>query len=238
MDANSKSSNSSGFLVYITLIFSFLALTSVSVYAIYSNKANTFQVFNIILPVFATWVGAILAFYFARENFESANMRVLELVKRISQNQRENNDMDTVMRPRNNITCFQIPRGKSEKNVTLFELKARLKGEATRLPVLDGNGVAIYMIHESRIDKYLSSATGRETATLDQFISDQVKTGVDFRSNSGFIIVAEDTGLKTAKRKLEQTSDCQDIFITKNGSDKEPLTGWVSNVRLARSIQL
>ena len=66
-----------------TLIFSASAITVLAVFTIIQRPERTLTIFNIVLPVFASWVGTILAFYFGRENFESANQQVRELVQKI-----------------------------------------------------------------------------------------------------------------------------------------------------------
>jgi len=71
-----------------TLIFSALSITVLAGYAIAKDPTNTMTIFNVILPVFASWVGTILAFYFGRENFESANKQVRELVDRLTPEER------------------------------------------------------------------------------------------------------------------------------------------------------
>src|ERR1043166_7992064 len=42
------------------------------------------DLFTALLPVFATWVGTLLAFYFSKDNFESATKSVTEMANKIS----------------------------------------------------------------------------------------------------------------------------------------------------------
>ncbi len=92
------------------------------------------------------------------------------------------------------------------------------------------------MIHDSAIDKYLASG-GNQEDTLEKFVANQKKAGFDFGVNKGFVVVSEQSTIADAKRKMEETRSCQDIFITKKGTPDEPLTGWVSNVRLAKFLE-
>jgi hypothetical protein len=60
-------------------------LGCVGIGALLINKSNNpdqiDKVFSALVPLFGTWAGTILAFYFARENFDSANQSVQRLVR-------------------------------------------------------------------------------------------------------------------------------------------------------------
>jgi hypothetical protein len=223
-------------LAYVTLMFSALAITALAVVAIVMDHKNAMTIFNIVLPVFASWVGTILAFYFGRENFESANQQVRELVERLTPEQRAQAPVTSVMRSLLNTAFFQIPEGKSDQDVKLSELISKFGANVSRLPIITAENKAKYMIHESSIDKYIASG-GKQEDSLEKFIDTQKKAGFEFGVNKGFIVVSERTTLADAKRKMEETPSCQDIFITKGGSPDEPLTGWISNLRLGKYLE-
>jgi hypothetical protein len=197
---------------------------------------NTMTIFNIILPVMASWVGTILAFYFGRENFESANKQVQEMVQRLTPDQRAKKPVTSIMRAFQNITCFQIPKGKSDKDIGLKELRAKFSQGISRLPIIDADDKPKYIIHESSIDKYIVSG-GKHEDTVEKFITTQREAGFVFGLGKGFVVISEQFTLDAAKKKLKQTPSCQDIFITKEGSIDEPLTGWISNVRLVKFLE-
>ncbi|UCE36703.1 MAG: hypothetical protein JSW00_14480 [Thermoplasmata archaeon] len=239
MAENNKTSNGGTRIVlaYVTIIFSIAAITTLALIAIVSDQANTMTVFNIMLPMFATWVGTILAFYFGRENFESANEQVQKMVDRITPEQRAKAPVTSIMRRLNITTHYQIPKGKDDKDVKLSELKDKLMPiNITRLPIIYSDKKPKYMIHESSIDKYISTG-GKQDDTLEKFVTTQKKEGFEFGLNKGFIVVSEETSLSVAKRKMEEIPPCQDIFITKEGSPDEPLTGWISNIRMGKYLE-
>lgn len=238
MVEKSKTSNGGarGILAYATMVFSAVAITALAVAAIVINSQNAMPIFNIILPVFASWVGTVLAFYFGRENFESANQQVREMVQRLTPEQRAKAPVTSVMRSLFNTAYFQIPEGKSDQGVKLSELIAKFGGNVSRLPVIAADNRPRYMIHESSIDKYIASG-GKQEDTLEKFIDTQKKAGFDFGVNKGFVVVSERTTLADAKRKMEETPSCQDIFITKGGSPDEAVTGWISNMRLGKYLE-
>jgi hypothetical protein len=238
MADKSKTSNGGArsILAYVTLIFSALAITALAVVAIVMDHQNAMTIFNIVLPVFASWVGTILAFYFGRENFESANKQVRELVQRLSPEQLAKALVTTIMRSVDNMVPFLIPAGKGDEDIKLSELNSKFGANVTRLPILDAEKRPKYMIHESSIAKYIA-AGGKYEDSLEKFIGTQKKAGFDFGVNKGFVVVSERTTLADAKRKMEETPFCQDIFITKGGSPEEAVTGWISNSRLGKYLE-
>jgi hypothetical protein len=74
--------------------FSAIALaglaTIVIVGASFTGKPETVKesaqlLVSSLLPVFGTWVGTVLAFYFSKENFEAANRGTIDLVRSVAQ---------------------------------------------------------------------------------------------------------------------------------------------------------
>lgn len=223
-------------LAYGTLIFSGLAITILAVVAILRSPAdNTMTVFNIVLPVMASWVGTILAFYFGRENAEMANQQVREIVQRLTPEQREETSVSSIMRALQNTGYFQIPKGKGDQDIILSEIRSKFSGSISRLPIIDADNKPKYLIHESSVDKYLVSG-GKQEDTLAKFIKTERKAGIGFGLGQGFVVVSEQFTLAVAKQKLDESPSCQDIFVTKEGSAGEPLTGWISNIRLAKYL--
>ena len=238
MAQNGNSSNVKvrGRLAYIVLGFSVVAITILAVYTIYQDPADARNVFNIVLPVFASWVGTILAFYYGRENFESANQEVRRIVERLTPEQISGEPISKHMRPLASMSYFQISGGKGNADYTLAELRKKFGGNITRLPVIDGDKKPKYMIHESSLNKYKDGG-GQDTDTLEAFIAAQEAVGAEYGLNKGFVLVSEATPLGEAKRKMDQTPPCQDIFVTKEGTEDEPLTGWISDRRMAKLLK-
>jgi len=227
------------FVAMYTLIFSGAAIVILAAIAIIIGKpGDTMTIFNICLPVFASWVGTVLAFYFGKANFESANAQVNKLIsQRFSQEDLNKTPLKIVMRPFSDITYFKIPAGKSEKDIVLSDLYVLMNADKNRLPVITSDNKPLYMIHLSTIDAY-TSAGGKLTDTLDQFLNAKRGTESGFGLNEGFIILPENTTIAEAKDQLDKIKICQDIFVTKNGNPTEELSGWLSNTRLARLLQI
>jgi len=212
------------------------AIVVLAFVSIWFKRDNAMTVFNIALPVFASWVGTILAFYFGRENFESANQQVRDLVAQINPEQRSKAPVTTIMRPFSDTSHFKIEDGKTEADIKLSELMSFFKDKVTRLPILDAKGKVKYMLHASGIDKYRVAGHPLED-TLKTFIETQEKAGFQYDLNKGFVVVSKQTSLNVAKRKMEAAAPCQDIFVTGEGGADESPVGWISNLRMAKYLE-
>jgi hypothetical protein len=171
------------YLAYAVLIFSAIAITVLASIAIYVDSGkNTLTILNVVLPVVASWVGTILAFFFGRENYESAT----RLIQELNPEERSGSLVTTIMRRFSDTVHFKIPEGKSDADVTLKDLRAKfVKDTTTRLPVVYSNDSPKYILHASRIDNYLVSG-GKEEDTLEQFIDNRKAVGFEFGLNKGF----------------------------------------------------
>jgi hypothetical protein len=70
------------------LLVSALAITVLAAVAVNPDSSNALTIFNTSQPVFASWVGTVLAFNFGRENFESANSQMRPLISKLSPEER------------------------------------------------------------------------------------------------------------------------------------------------------
>lgn len=225
-----------GSLAYVILVVTIIVIGLLAWYTIKTEPTEARNIFNVVLPVFASWVGTVLAFYFGRENFESASREVQRMAQQRTPEQRAREPVSKHMRPLVSIACFQIPTGKTDADFVLSDLRAKFGGNINRMPVIDENKHPKYMIHESRIIKYID-AGGQNTDTLEVFINAQKNKGIEYGLNKGFVVVSEQTAIGEAKHKMEGSPSCLDIFVTQGGTEKEPLTGWISNTRMSRLFE-
>ncbi len=216
--------------------FAFLVIGVVGVAAI--NKADDpMTVMSALLPVIASWVGTVLAFYFGRENFEAANQQVRELVGQLSPDQRSSQPVRSIMREFGQTTTLQIPEGKKPSDIPLSDLRAKFVGTVSRLLVVDAQNVALYLIHDARLDRYVADGNP-DTDSLQVFLDKEKTAEREYGPGKAFVVVSEETPIREASEKMQAVKTCQDIIVTGNGKPDSPVTGWVSNVRLARFIEM
>ena len=202
-------------------------------------------VFATILPLLASWVGTILAFYFSKENFIAATQSVSDLSKTIA-------GMDKLkaipvrdkMKPISAITFEQVPTG-DESNRKLSDL---LKKYSTteRIIILDDKSVVRFLIYKSMVERYLSRiATGTATPPPGVSIQDlSLKDLLDsdaqmrrlFEQSFGFVPASATLG--DAKQVMDKIDKCNDVFVTQSGSPSEPIIGWITDNTIMENAKI
>lgn len=226
-------------LSWVILIGSLSVITILAIIVIIQSdsKDTTMSIFNMVLPVAASWVGTILAFYFGRQNFESANKQVREMIQQSSTEQRKDIVVTTIMKPFADMTQYKLKVGETENDVTIKDMQKLLEGKVNRLPIVDINGIVQYMIHEASIDKYVAKM-GNDSDTLDVFLVKAKELGFEFGLNKAFVVVKESATLLEANAKMEEYPFARDVFVTRGGTPQEPYIGWISNVRLIKFMEV
>lgn len=198
---------------------------------------NKDKVFSALVPLFGTWVGTILAFYFSRENFESASESLKTAYELTGEQRLRQIPAAKVMLPVAKIKGITLESGKTEKDYPLSAMLDMLVHPVTRVPVLEVNGAAKYVIHQSMLYKYVTEKT-RELKTA--FNLDQA-TLADFVEQPGMrdmitrlAFVSSGEMLAAAKEKMEALGNCQDVFVTETGAASEPVIGWLTNIDIQK----
>lgn len=237
-----------------------IAITTLTVLGAnaYSKSENlagiSTTVFNTLIPLFGTWVGTVLAFYFASKNFEAASKSTQELVGQLGDERLKQILVKDAWIPVSAIDAVQVEPGE-ENTVKVSEIKKRLNNKVTRIPIWNAAKVVRYVIHESMIYKFLAdvheeaadkaakaAAAGEQMPpppdkTLQDFL-DCSLDGVSMKeivSKIGW--VPQTATLADAKAKMEGTPNCQDVFVTNTGAATEPVLGWVTNVDISKKMK-
>lgn len=198
-------------------------------------------VFAAFVPVLASWVGTVLAYYFSRENFESANRSVRQMVGQISPAEKlASVSVASKMIPRQSMDVLVITPDKPENHLRIIaDILAWFdKFKRNRLPVLDEQDRPKYIVHRSMIDKYLTlkmslSVDAQEQLTFRDLLDEDIEMKRMFES--GFTTVSQDSTMADAKTAMEKISDCKDVFVTKSGTKNDPVLGWITELQILES---
>ena len=190
-------------------------------------------VFGAILPLLGTWVGTILAYYFARENFESASRSVREMAKQLTPTEKLKSILikDVMI----NITkAVTFTLDKLEENVKLKPelIDAKLEKEKKeRLPILDKEGRIKYMAHRSLIEKFIVQEVAKEKQADDLTLQDMLNDD-KFKDvlTGSFKTLPETSNLAEAKTLMDKIQICSDVFATEDGTPSSKVLGWVTNI--------
>jgi hypothetical protein len=196
-------------------------------------------VFGALLPLWGTWIGTVLAYYYSKQNFESANASVRQLVDKVtSEKKLDSIKAADVMIVKKDLIAQTIADGQAGR--AAIKLKADgldylAKNNIKRVILLNDKAVAQYAIHREIISLFIATqTTGKalEDLTLDDMFthgSNEIKA--IFTNGMGFI--SKDATLLAAKNIMTQNKSCQDVFVTQTGDAAEPVLGWITNVTIA-----
>ena len=212
-----------------------IGVTSAALLAIWlAGKANRPEmarlVFASILPLFGTWVGTVLAFYFAKENLQAATDSTIRLVGRGD----PATPVSKVMVPRSKIRAHDLSADE-EAGVLLV---ATLLSEMTsagfrRIPIFTAAGAVCYVVHESTIARF-AEAKGKRSGELAEEAFSELLQIADLRVQVEAIgVVDADADLGQARVAMRSVKACNDVFVTKDGRHNDPVVGWLTNTELA-----
>ena len=197
-------------------------------------------VFGAALPLLASWVGTILAYYFSKDNFMAATQSVTQLARTVSGIEKLRSlQVKEKMRTVRDIHLLAVPTGKEEE-VKLADLLVQF-ADVDRLVLVESSASPIvnWLIYKSMIHEYISDVarggalpSGRAVVadlTLQDLISNSPKREL-FKKSFGF--VSERATLAEVKAAMDSIPHCSDIFVTQNGKANEPIIGWITENRI------
>ncbi len=192
-------------------------------------------VFNGTIPLIATWIGTILAFYFQKENLEAATNQVLALSKENLNKVKVENIMINVQ----TMVAQKIDQ-KEDDNVNLHELLAKYKDiEKDRIPIFFKNLSPRLILHTSTInefikDQYKNQAEAEKLTLKD--LTDKYPNKFAYRKPKGFVTISKNSTVEMAMNEMGRVNNCQDVFITDTGTENGKILGWLTNVLINRFL--
>jgi hypothetical protein len=107
-----------------------VGLVVISIAALYwssDRSATTQTIFTSLLPLFGTWVGTVLAFYFARDNLEAATESTLRATGALSLS----DPVATAMIRPGGIRALRVPAGGTADAIKLFDVAKLMQTRAS-----------------------------------------------------------------------------------------------------------
>lgn len=212
------------------------ALTIIIAVAIRADGEEWVQtalaIFTSVLPVFATWVGTVLAFYFTNESFRQAAEATQALTGRKT-------GSEPITRAGTMVGFDAITRleldpaavaaqgaAAAAEAVMLSDIETLFGPTGTnRVVIFDDARHPIFVIRRSEMPPAVA-ATDTVTTYLE--------TGTNRVAAVNFDRVAASTTVADARRLIESRR-VTDLFVTQNGQADEPTIGWVPDENLSRA---
>jgi hypothetical protein len=224
-------------------------IAGLAVVVLCSKQSDTSQldtakyVFASVLPLIASWIGTIMAYYFSKDNFAVATQSVATLTKSLTERLASVAAKDK-MRPLGQMVVQRLTSGQ-EAAYTLAQLALDFKA-VDRAVILTQSDALRYVIHKAMVEKYLASislgthpAPGSKalnTITLKDMFADDPAIEQLITTSVGF--VSENATLADAKARMDSIARCQDIFVTKTGSSADPILGWITDNKIAANSKV
>ena len=207
---------------------------------IFKNTADKGEAINQIsqtlLPLWSTWFGTILAFYFSKQNLAAATESNQMLMKELSERDKQfaSKSVLTVMMPVDEIKTVNIAEHGTYSLSDILGIKEF--APFNRFPVFNAKDdkKLEYMIHRIEMLKYLYNLpktekleeTEKPKKTLNDFLSEmQLQSAL--KDTVGF--VSETANLLDVKKEMDRHEKCEDVFVTKDGKNSSEVIGWISD---------
>lgn len=217
------------------------------------------KAFMAIVPVVSAWVGTVLAFFFSSDAYSKS-------IDKLTDQKLASISVKEAMTPKSAMAYVSLEKGDDGSKVDLrTDLIDRLKPPVTRLPVLDHEGKAKYLIHQSVVYEFVTKRAlegparpgteaeqpageagppvpkeGEVRAALARLSLADLLAQPNMKEmiSKSFAFVSEASTLADAKTKMESLEKCQDVFVTADGSPEKAVLGWLTNVQISRYAKL
>lgn len=223
----------------ITGIAAFVTIY-VTTKSIYNDKINDL-ITKSIIPLIGTWMGAIIAYYFAKENFDAAANQYNKVIDKLTPEKKlKSIKVIQAMIPYNRIVWSDLNEFKDKKIISEIIDNPLYKG-FNRFLFFE-NKECKYIIHRSTFDRFITQQlVNNDTNSIqelklsnllnssDDYIKEYLKNGIKFLS--------DDSNLFDAKTLIDNNKYCSDVIITQNGKPNEEVLGWITEVEISKSME-
>lgn len=207
------------------------AISGVAIGLASDKAAASRLVFTSVLPVLGTWVGTVLAFYFARENLEAATSSTLALTGR-----ERMPVVSDVMIPEADFVAYDLGAGETAEDVKVSALRAKMQEiepPSRRLPIRNASRAVIYVIHDSTLSAF-ADKLGKTLEEIAEMTIGDLVADAEYKEiieANGF--VSQEATVADARRVMASIAHCNDVFVTATGKRDERAIGWLTNTLLA-----
>jgi hypothetical protein len=227
----------------IVILSSFIVLATVVLFLL--NKDDTFSadkaiqsihtVLATLLPLFGAWVGAVIAFYFARENLDAASQSARAIIQDVLPDRLASIPTSAAMVPLAQLEVVRTPAddGKSLSAGILQHFRA--KG-LSRLPILNADDTGKGVFHDSTVQAFVLDTVAKggnlDGITLKTMLDDPDQQKILAQSvvyTSSAATLAQVRAEMDKKSKDAPTS-VRDAFVTSTGDEKGKVIGYLSDV--------
>jgi hypothetical protein len=187
-----------------------------------------------LLPLWGTWFGTVLAFYFGKANFEAASKSYQEVIQKLTPDEKIAQLLvKDAMLPVAQIEYLEYDKEKGEKINDILKYD-RFKNY-NRYAIFDQSKTFRYMIHRSTFYRFIAQQV-EENKSNDEIKNLTLQNLIDGGNNEvknlllkGYNFISVKASLLDAKKAMDAIPECQDVFVTETGKSFEPVLGLITN---------
>jgi len=220
-------------MLIVTSVVGLLLISIVILIPIGVDQETKKLVFNALVPLFGTWVGTVIAYYFSRENFATAAGTMTQLAS-ASAGLTGTLCTAAMIEKAKIGGLATIPAGKGPADLNLkTDFLDKLTPIITRIPVVDSTDAIRYVVHDEVLHKFVFKkstvppAGGFDvaTATLADVLADQELSQLV----TAFATLSISATLADAKQQMDAKPHSTDVFVTPDGTPTKPILGWITD---------
>ncbi len=189
-----------------------------------------------LLPLIGAWVGALVAYYFSQEQQRESERTLRELLS-LDGRLRTVPITSWMILPENVVSlswCEDL-----EKLPVKSIIDKMNEGRVNRLPILDGAGRILAVVHRSVVEHYLVNRFLKPGETIPQSLELGDYSDLKcFLPRQTHVILSEKATMANARNALLGCSDAADIIVTAHGRRDEPVSGWLTNTLIMEAARL
>ena len=209
-----------------------LTLVVITMITTSDPSGDSKSILNAVLPLIASWVGTVLAYYYSRENLQAATRSATEIARGLSGAEK----LKTLVARETMIPFDRIDAMAVTDATPLRDIIAFLKQRGRqRLPIFGDGRTVQYIVHLSTINDCIGQAALEGKAVHDLTFGDLLQDPArrTILADS-FAVIPEAATLADAKAALEQVRGREDVFVTRTGGRTEAVLGWITDNDLVR----
>src|SRR5262249_18897914 len=179
-------------------------------------------VFGAVLPIFATWVGTVIAFYFTSANFQQA----AKIARDATTAATAQPSVLQRMIPYDKIARLERPRAEA-RDVRLDEVVKLFSPPVTRIIIFDQpTKQPIFIIRRRQVPP--AWLQNPQNPTIDEYLKQPREGPTNADDAVQFEFVPQTANLDDARAKMT-SANCVDLFVTAGGEKTQPVLGWLTD---------
>lgn len=215
--------------IIIWSTFSAIIILAGLYYLSNTNSDTMEKIFSTLIPLFATWIGTVLAFYFGKENFDIATKRYDKMIDRLSPEVLDDINVTQIMISKKTMVFKNLNEleGKKVKEIIAFLTEVK----KSRLPVLQDDEMK-YVIHKATFLDAMNNLDGAITADdydFKAFIADPKY----LEKVKSFLTFDEGVILEEIRTALTKDPTIKDVFIV---DKNKKVMGWLTDTLILRYL--